>query len=215
MKYIIMCGGVYDKWTLPRQLFIFQGETLVARIIRLLKKNGVKDIAISSNLNIFEGLFDGIPVLKHENNYHVAQNHKIIKGYWHEAFYPTTQSVCYIFGDVVFSQAAIEKIVNTKTNDIEFFASAPPFTNQYIKEWAQPFAIKVVNLDKFWKAINKVEEYDRDGVWRRRPIIWELWQVIKKTPLNIINYENYVIINDYTCDIDDKGDLQKIIKAKN
>jgi len=40
--------------------------------------------------------------------------------------------------------------------------------------------------------------------------MWELWQVIKDTPLNKINYKNYTVINDYTCDIDDLKDIQEI-----
>ena len=36
----------------------------------------------------------------------------------------------------------------------------------------------------------------------RHPIAWELWQIIKQTPINYIDYKNYTVINDYTCDID-------------
>ena len=49
MKYIIMCGGTYKKWWKPRQLAEIKGEALVARTIRLLRENGVEDIAISTN----------------------------------------------------------------------------------------------------------------------------------------------------------------------
>ena len=47
MKYIIMCGGDYVKWETPRHLSIICGEEIVARTIRLLRENGIKDIAIS------------------------------------------------------------------------------------------------------------------------------------------------------------------------
>ena len=49
MRYIIMCGGDYYRWETPRQLLKINGEPIVARTIRLLKENGVEDIAISSN----------------------------------------------------------------------------------------------------------------------------------------------------------------------
>ena len=49
MFYIIMCGGTYKKWETPRQLTKVCGEPIVARTIRLLREQGVDDIAISSN----------------------------------------------------------------------------------------------------------------------------------------------------------------------
>ena len=42
-----------------------------------------------------------------------------------------------------------------------------------------------------------------------------IWQVIKSTPLNVINYTNYTAINDWTCDIDDPEDIEKFEKVIN
>ena len=53
MKYIIMCGGEYAE-PIPKQLFKVNGEELTARIIRLLKQEGIKDISISSNNPVFD-----------------------------------------------------------------------------------------------------------------------------------------------------------------
>ena len=33
MKYIIMCGGSYDKWDTPKHLTPLKGEPIVARTI--------------------------------------------------------------------------------------------------------------------------------------------------------------------------------------
>ena len=199
MKYIIMCGGDYECWETPKQLFLFRGEPIVARTIRLLKECGVEDIAISSNNPIFEQ-FD-VPVLHHKNDWKVYGYERAI-GSWCNGFYPTDYPVCYLLGDVVFSKAAIKKIVETDTQDIEFFASAPPFAMNYPKEYAEPFAFKVVNTKYFRECINKVLEYEQQGLFERHPIAWELWQVIRCTPINHINYRNYTVINDFTCDID-------------
>ena len=199
MKYIIMCGGDYLDWQIPRHMTEICGETVVARTIRLLKENGVEDIAISSNNPMFEQF--GVPVLKHQNGY-TADGPAITGGYWCEAFYPIDEPACYIFGDVVFSAEAIRTIVETETDDIEFFASAPPFAPEYMKTWAEPFALKVVNTDHLKHAISLTKQYADQGLFKRKPIMWELWQVIQATPLNHINYKNYMAINDYTCDID-------------
>lgn len=207
MKYIIMCGGTYKKWETPRQLFPINGEPIVARTIRLLRENGVEDIAISSNNPIFEKL--GVPVLKHENSM-VASETLNVSGYWVDAFYPTDEPVCYLFGDVVYSPEAIKAIIETDTDDIEFFASSPPFAPEYIKLWAEPFALKVVNTDHLKHAICITKQYADMGLFKRPPIMWELWQVIQATPLNHIDYGNYTAINDYTCDVDHAEDIELI-----
>lgn len=206
MKYIIMCGGTYEKWKTPKHLAKINGETLVERTIRLLRENGVKDIAISSNNPIFKQF--GVPVLEHNNQFYLPKGSNS-KTPWLDGFYPMKKEVCYIFGDVVFSPYAIKTIVETETDDIEFFASAPPFDIRYSKEWAEPFAFKVKNTKHFFKAIEETKEYDKQGCFYRMPVSWELWQVIKKTPLAKIDYTNYKVINDYSCDIDSPEDILK------
>lgn len=206
MKYIIMCGGTYEKWETPRQLSRIDGEPLIARTIRLLKENGISGIAISSDNPIFEQF--GVPILKHDNRYVGYGNEN--NGRWTDAFYPTDEPTCYLFGDVFFSPEAIKIIIGTHTDDIELFASSPPFAPEYIKPWAEPFALKVVNTEHLKHAVSLTKQYQDRGMFKRKPIMWELWQVIQATPLNHIDYGNYTVINDYTCDIDCAEDIELI-----
>ena len=213
MKYIILCGGVYDKWKEPKHLTRINGEPIVARTIRLLRENGVEDLAISSNDPRFEQF--GIPVLRHDNPYHLPKDSDA-KTPWLDAFYPMETPVCYIFGDVVFSPEAIKTIVETPTDSIQFFASAKPLPPIYPKRWAEPFAFKVEDTAQFFAAIEKTKELEKEGAFWRQPVAWELWQVIKGTALGVVNYTNYKIINDYTCDVDAPEDarlFEKIIKT--
>lgn len=198
MQYIIMCGGPGSGKPLQR----INGEALVERTMRLLRENGVRDIAISSNDDRYERF--GVPVLHHDNPL-------TVKGYyWLKCFYPATRPVCYIYGDVLYSPEAIRCIVETETEDIMFFASSPPFNEKYTKRWAEPFAFKVWNVERFFDCVARTIALDKQNRFNRRPISWELWQVIKKTPLNIIDYGNYVAINDYTVDIDDAEQIRLI-----
>lgn len=203
LTYIIMCGGNYKEWETPRQLIRIRGESILERTIRLLRENGVENIAISTNNPAFETVAEktGVQILHHDNHWNVY-GYEDVAGTWVNCFYPMDKPVCYILGDVIFSKAAIKKIVETQTNDIEFFASAPPFAPDYPKEYAEPFAFKVVATSKFHKAIEQLRRYEQDGKFERHPIAWELWQVIKGTKLNELRYDNYIVINDYTCDID-------------
>lgn len=210
-KYILMCGGDYQSFETPRQLSVVKGETLVERTIRLLRENGIKDIAISSNNPIFEKF--GVPVLKHNNPYLINKEDKVVGGQWFDAFYPTNEPACYIFGDVYFSPEAIKTIVETKTNDIELFGSKKPFANNYIKPHEEPFALKVANQKHLHEAIQKSRELDASHKFWRKPLVWELFTVIKNAPLQTKRdcyTTDYVGISDYTCDIDRKNDIIKL-----
>lgn len=210
MHYIIMCGGHYKHWEKPRHLSVVRGEELVERTIRLLRENGIEDISISTDNPIFEKF--GVPILKHDNLYE-ARFWAIEEGNWFNCFYPTEEPACYIFGDVFFSDEAIRTIVNTETDDIEFFGSRPPFASNYIKSHEEPFALKVANQKHLRDAIAKTKKLEKQGKFWRKPIMWELWTVIKGTELQKekgIYPAEYTIINDYTCDIDWKEDIRKI-----
>jgi len=90
----------------------------------------------------------------------------------------------------------------------------PPFADNYLKKWIEPFALKVANTDHLWASIKKTKELALEGkTWRENPIIWELWTVIKNVPLQTKADEyiyNYTPINDYTTDIDDIEDVIRI-----
>ena len=210
MRYIIMCGGNYDKWKTPKQMVEVCGEELVARTIRLLRENGIEDISISTHNPIFKKY--NVPILKHKNEY-VVENGEIVSVGWYNGFYPTDSPTCYIFGDVFFSPEAIKTIVETKTDDIEFFGSKEPFANDYIKPYAEPFALKVTNTKHLKEAIEKTRELDAQGKFWRKPIMWEVWTIIKNAPLQTRDGEytaDYIAINDYTCDIDGEKEIKKM-----
>ncbi len=209
MKYIIMCGGDYKIWEIPRQMSLIKGEPVVARTIRLLRESGATDIAISTHDKRFEQF--GVPILEHDNGF--AHKNGEAVGAWVEGFYPMKDPACYIMGDVVFSPEAIDKIVKTYTWEILFFASCPPFSKQYIKKYAEPFAFKVGDQKRFRAAIDFVVANVHTGIFGRHPIAWELWQVINGFSVKDINYGSYVAINDYTCDIDRPDDIAEIERA--
>lgn len=209
MKYIIMCGGKYCRWQMPRQFTEINGEKIISRTIRLLRDEGIKDIAISATDERFN--YFGVPVLEHNNDFDVTPDET--KGTWVSAFYPTEEPACYLMGDVVFSPHAIQTIILTQTKEIEFFASAPPFHPSYIKQWAEPFGFKVCNQKRFREAIDFIKSNINSGLFVRHPIAWELWQVINNENARQINYANYTAINDYTCDVDSPGDAELIERA--
>ena len=203
MKYIILCGSNHALINgVPRQLVTIKGERILDRTIRLLRENGVEDISITATDPAFNGV--DAEIIPYDSS-----------GAWINCFPPVDEPTTFLFGDVYFSPFAIDTIIDTPTDDIEFFASAPPFAHEYPRIWAEPFAFKVMELEHFRDSIAIVKQCTEQGIWRRDPIAWELWQVIKDTPLNMIDYSNYTVINDYTCDIDYPGDIKKLEEVLN
>lgn len=202
MKYIIMCGGISTQWDKPRQLYEICGEPIVARTIRLLREQGIEDISISSNDERFEQF--GVPVLHHENNYVGIKYNDIISGTWCECFYPTDEPTVYLHGDVIFSPNAIRTIIETETNDIAFFGSKSPFAPEYPKWYIEPFGWKVVNTEHLKQVVEDVKRLEKEGRFGRKPIAWEVWNVIARGPDGDVNtiHDGYVAINDWTCDLD-------------
>ena len=216
MKYIIMCGGHYTKWEKPRQLLEVKGEPIIARTIRLLRECGVDDIAISTQDKRFEPF--GVPILTHENDYCYIKWGAPCFGQWCNAFYPTNEPTCYIFGDVIFSPEAIRTIVDYHTDDIMFFGSKRPFAPEYPKDHVEPFAFKVANTEHLKSACQEVKELDRLGMYKLKPIAWEVWfAVCGADPCenreDMVNEKAraYVAINDYTCDIDYPYEVKQIL----
>lgn len=205
MKYIIMCGGEYYRFETPKHLSVVNGERLVDRTIRLLKENGITDIAISSNNSIFDSC--GVPRLEHNNSFKLKKDKE--EGYWLDAYYPVQEPVCYLYGDVYYSENAIKTIVNYKGINTLFGTSDA--LNKYHNNWGEPFAYKVNDYKTFFRGIDAVKKLQDEGKTKRIPITWELYRYLNGLDVNVQQItENYVCIDDETIDIDYPDDIKKL-----
>jgi choline kinase len=201
-----MCGGEYKIFQTPKHLSVINGERLVDRTIRLLKENGVKDIYISSNNPIFDTC--GVPRLEHTNTY--VNNGKSNTGYWLDAFYKVNEPVCYIWGDVYFTDNAIKTIVNYKTNKNIFFGTSDAL-NEYHNNWGEPFAYIVNDYISFYKGIDDVKKLKDEGKCIREPVVWELYRYLHGLDINVQRITtDYVCIDDGTMDVDSPKELEEL-----
>lgn len=208
MKYIIMCGGVYEKFQTPKHLSIVKGERLVERTIRLLKENGIEDIAISSNSPLFDGL--GVPRLEHNNTY--KQINGTQEGYWLDAYYPMQDPVCYLYGDVYYTEQAIKTIIDNKDKGNILFGTSIA-RNELHQNWGEPFAYKVNDPISFFKGIEAVKKLQDEGKTKRMPVSWELYRYLNGLDVNIQRItNNYIDIDDGTMDIDYPEDIKELNK---
>lgn len=207
MDYIIMCGGKYNEFEIPKHLTKINGERLVDRTIRLLKENGVENIYISSNDKRFDNV--GVPRLEHFNDY--EYNNGKIKGYWLNAFYPIKKPSVYIFGDVYFSENAIKTIVNYKTKGNILFGTGIA-KNKFHENWGEPFAYIVNDYKDFFNGIEQVKRLWDKGKLKRHPIVWELYRYLNNLNVNkqYISDRTYVCIDDETMDIDSQKEVEEL-----
>lgn len=205
MRYVILAKGQHKGFKEPRQLSVINGERLLDRTIRLLKENGVNDIIVTGTYKLKDVIvYDPL-----DNDF----DYNTESGYWLNAFSNEflNEPVCFIWGDVYFSENAIKTIVQSETKSTLFFCSYLNKSHRYIKEWDEPFAYKVVDTDLFRTHRDRVKRLFDEGKTERHPIVWELYRSINGIDVNKHKLtNNVVIINDITCDIDTPGDIKKI-----
>ena len=214
MKYIILANSNDKTFDIPRQLVEVNGEPIIKRTIRLLKENGVKDILITAR----DKRFDGLGAKRYEpinSNYDYSTG----KGYWLNAF-PfeiMNEPICFIWGDVYFSDEAIKTIVETETDSTLFFCTYNNKNRKYIKHHDEPLAYKIIDTELFKKHVEIVKKLYDEGKTIRHPIVWEVYRSINGQDINVHKMtKNYVAINDISCDIDSKKDidlLNKVLKG--
>lgn len=225
MKYIIMCGGEYE---FPKALTKIQDERLVERTIRLLKENGITDIAITTNSNEFDYL--GVEIIHNENNYkHNAYNLECTDSNysWLNAYYKSNNPICYLHGDVYFSEDAIKKIVEAPVEDTLFictFDGTDGKRHPLNKKGREPFGYKVQNQTVFQYAIKKIKQMVDEGRFKGHltPISWHIYRFLngldvkpeanEYTEINNIfkSKGDYLVINDETVDIDTERDIEEL-----
>lgn len=201
MKYVILAKGGHTDFI--RQLVQIGNERLLDRTIRLLRKNGIKDIIVTGEYKDI----DAEVINPKENTY----DYKTGKGYWLSAFSDEflVEPVCFIWGDVYFSDKAIKTIVEGPEDT--FYCSYKNKSKDYIKKHDEPFAYKVADVKNFREHIEICKQAYDNGLTYRNPIVWELYRSINGINLNEHRLkDNAVIINDITCDIDNIEDVYKL-----
>lgn len=227
-----MCGGEYPKFKTPKQLLKINGEVIVERTIRQLRENGITDIAVSTNNPKFDYL--DVELLHNKKNKFVTLSENEVKesAYsWLNAYYPINEPVCYLHGDVYFSDEAIKTIVQAQVEDTMFFCVPDKWDvpNKSIRniKGREPLAYKVQNYKHFRAAVDDLLKMVDEGKFKEAkcsPIAWTVYRYLNGLDVGFKaqNYGDlndifrskgdYIIINDYTTDVDSERDIKIIEK---
>lgn len=213
MKYVIICGGDGTRWGnyngVNKHFAIINNETILDRTIRLLKENGVTDITVASNdYNI-----DGV------KNYHITHTPEF---YDADKFLSSVElwndDMVIIYGDVYFSEKAIQKIVNKSLNTRRPILFCNPRNNEITgTEWGECFAffIPLEHIVLTISALNNLVYLFSNGkIWRTGG--WELARLLMNAK-NLNRHRKtsklYCVISDETDDLDYPDDYERIRKV--
>lgn len=191
MEYIIMCAGKGTRWNnykgVPKHLIEINGETLIGRTTRILKENNIDYIITTEDERYRE---------------YGKIRPQTFKDCEVDRFEETNdEEVCYLYGDVYYTEEALKTIINTSTDEILFFGS------KY-----EIFGVKVVDKDLFFKHQKRVKELYLKGEINRC-IGWEVYRSLNDIPFNIHEIKDrFYLIEDGTDDIDYPDDYENFIK---
>lgn len=191
MKYVIMAAGQGKRWSnylgIPKHLIEINGETLLERTTRLLKENGIEDYVITGHDERYAKYGKLIPQTNNDCEI--------------DRFEEFDEPVCYLYGDVYYTEEAIKTIIKHENRDVLFFGSN-----------FEIFAVKVNNLEFFYSNKNRIKELYLKGVIGRC-IGWEVYRSINGIPFkqHLIT-TRYIKILDGTDDIDFPEDYENFKK---
>lgn len=187
-RVVILAADDVKKW--PRHTIEIGGEKLLERTTRLLRERGVSDIRIS----IREGAGFGIPGTAEVVNPLTGNDLGCVYGLKDLA------ADLFIFGDVYFTEDAIDKILSLETN---FYGRTKAGK---VKHYGEMFAIRPD--ERLWSTLDRMwKEYAIDRT-RRRLWSWDLYSEIQgKDFYKFRNTGNFTEISDRTEDFDKEEDV--------
>ena len=192
MKYIIMADGKDTRWNnyhnIPKHLIEIDGETLLARTVRLLRENDARaDIVITSHDPRYE-----VPGAR---RYEPQNNHLEIDRFTEELI---ADDVCFLYGDTFYSESVIQKIADTPAEKLLFFGNERSIV-----------AIKVADGALFRQHVDRVRALFLTGKIEKC-IGWQVYQSFEGLPFGEKTIAaDYILIQDGTEDFNSPADYNR------
>ncbi len=192
MKYIIMADGKGTRWNnyhnIPKHLIEIDGETLLARTVRLLRENDARaDIVITSHDPRYE-----VPGAR---RYEPQNNHLEIDRFTEELI---ADDVCFLYGDTFYSESVIQKIADTPAEKLLFFGNERSIV-----------AIKVADGALFRQHVDQVRALFLAGKIEKC-IGWQVYQSFEGLPFGEKTIAaDYILIQDGTEDFNSPADYNR------
>ena len=192
MKYIIMADGKGTRWhnynDIPKHFIEINGETLLARTVRLLKQGDPGcEVIITSHDPRYE--------VEGATRYEPKNNHLEIDRFTEELI---ADNVCFLYGDTYYSEEAAETIIKTEADDILFFGNRRSIV-----------AVKVADGELFRSHVDRVRQLFMEGKIEKC-IGWQVYQSFMGLPFGDKKIESkYIILEDSTEDFNSPEDYNR------
>ena len=184
MKYIIMADGKGTRWHnyngIPKHLIEIDGETLLARTVRLIRERDKDaDVIITSHNPKYE--VDGA------SRYEPKDNKVEIDRFTWELI---EDDCCFLYGDTYYTEDAMARIIHEEGEDILFFGSRKSIV-----------AIKVYNAMLFKEHVARVKKLYLDGEITKC-VGWQVYQsfIGQKICEDKNPGEKFILLEDSTKD---------------
>ena len=191
MKYIIMADGKGTRWNnhqdIPKHFIQINGETLLARTVRLLKeKDPTCEVIITSHDSRYE--VEG--AVRYEPKDNVLEIDRFTKELIED-------NICFLYGDTYYSEQSMDSIVESDVEDLLFFGNEKSIV-----------AVKVKNSDLFKSHIANVTELFLNGKIKDCKG-WQVYQSFSGLPFDVKQIaDKYIYIEDDTKDFNSPEDLE-------
>ena len=192
MKYIIMADGKGTRWQnyndIPKHFIEIGGETLLGRTVRLLNEgDDAADVIITSHDPRYE-----VPGAR---RYEPLNNVLEIDRFTEELI---EDNVCFLYGDTYYSQAAMDTVLKTETEDMIFFGNERSIV-----------AIKVKDGELFRSHVDNVRKLFLEGKIDKC-IGWQVYQSFTGLPFGEKKIgPSYIVLEDGTEDFNSPEDLNR------
>lgn len=203
-----MADGQAKRWGnhlgVPKHLIEIDGEPILYRTVRLLKKYGAEDIYITSHDERYNVL--GTRRYAPRNNIYEIDRFCSCYPIW-------AKETIFIYGDVFYTEEAIKTIIEKDTKDFEFFGRYGQ-RKEYTKNNGEIFAIKVKDIENFKNSCFFIREGLIDGTIKRG-IGWDVYRHLLGIPFDKHTLKgHFTKFKDETEDFDFPEDYTNFIKKK-
>lgn len=209
-KILILCAGAGIRWGnymgIPKQLIPINGESLLARMVRLLNKEGLYNIEIISNDKKL--MLNGCGFFKPSKSNFTVETIRSTCNLW-------DRNTIILLGDVYYTKSTLKKITKNKINEIQIFGR--PLLNKGPKfSGAEIFAISF-NRYQHELLLNHIAIVCRNAENGGNGKLWDLFKSIEFDPAyNHMNDKNiFVPIRDNTNDFDSPEEYIQNLKKYN
>lgn len=207
IRTIIIAAGEGTRWGnytgVPKHQAVLNGERIIDRSCRLISKY-TDDITVVANEDSYTNKYSKL--YKPDLNQCFGEVDKFLSS---RCLWSEDSRTIIFYGDVYFTEKAIEKIILNKKDDWTMFCRYGP-SKTTGTEWGECFAVSF--YPQHIKEADEKLNYIRSiNIWRRGG--WEWLRAMNGADLLLDRHMNRsVVIDDWTDDIDFPEDYDRMVK---